>query len=113
MLHTPKRIPTFMVIGLLSLGNNVFVDSLYEPHLNPPSALSDHCESVACIISNGPHSAAYCNKLGPNGVKADHHFPTHSLNNRLRLATATNHQGYEDSCDACINVGGSPPFLPG
>ena len=41
-------------------------------HLNPPSALSDHCESVAWYIGNGPHSAAYCYKLlGPNGVKAE------------------------------------------
>ena len=38
--------------------------------LNPPSALSDHCESVAWFINNRPHSAAYCCKLGPNGVKA-------------------------------------------
>ena len=35
LLHTPKRIPTLMVIALLSLGNNVFVDSLYEPTLEP------------------------------------------------------------------------------
>ena len=35
LLHTPKRIPTFMVNPLLSLGNNVFVDSLYEPALEP------------------------------------------------------------------------------
>ena len=40
-------------------------------HLNPPSALSNHCESVAWFMSNGPHSAAYCYKLGPNGVKAE------------------------------------------
>ena len=40
-------------------------------HLNPPSALSDHCESVAWFISNNPQSAAYCYKLGPNGVKAE------------------------------------------
>ena len=40
-------------------------------HLNPPSALSDHCKSVAWFISNGPHSAAYCYKLGPNEVKAE------------------------------------------
>ena len=30
-----KAIPTFMVIALLSLGNNVFVDSLFEPALEP------------------------------------------------------------------------------
>ena len=35
LLHTPKRIPTFMVIALLSRGNNVFVDSLCEPALEP------------------------------------------------------------------------------
>ena len=70
-------------------------------HLNPPSALSDHCESVAWFISNGPHSAAYCYKLGLNGVKAEclspegcHHLPTHSCNSRLHLAVATNHQVY-------------------
>ena len=40
-------------------------------HLNPPSTLSDHCKSVAWFLSNGPHSAAYCYKLGPNGVKAE------------------------------------------
>ena len=40
-------------------------------HLNPPSALSDHHESVAWLISNAPHSAAYCYKLGPNQVKAE------------------------------------------
>ena len=40
-------------------------------HLNPPSALSDDCESVAWFISNGPHSATYCYKLGHNGVKAE------------------------------------------
>ena len=39
-------------------------------HLNPPSALSDHCELVAWLISNSPDSATYCNKLGPNRVKA-------------------------------------------
>ena len=57
-----------MVIALLSLGNNVFVDSLYEPALEP---LSDHRESVAWHISDGPHSAAYFCKLGPNQVKAE------------------------------------------
>ena len=56
---------------LVFLGNNVFVDSVYEPTLNPPSALSDHCELVAWFISNGPHSAAYCYTLGPNRVKAE------------------------------------------
>ena len=69
-------------------------------HLNPPSALSDHCESVAWFISNGLHSAAYCYKLGPNGVKAEclcpqkaaTIFPT--CNGRLLLATATNHHIY-------------------
>ena len=35
LLHNPKRVPTFMVIALLSLGNNVFVDSLFEPALEP------------------------------------------------------------------------------
>ena len=40
-------------------------------HLNPPSALSDHRESVAWLISNGPHSATYCYKLGLNWVKAE------------------------------------------
>ena len=35
LLHTPKWIPTFMVIALLSLGNNVFVDSLFELALEP------------------------------------------------------------------------------
>ena len=40
-------------------------------HLNRAYAFSDHHESVAWLISNSPHSAAYCYKLGPNGVKAD------------------------------------------
>ena len=40
-------------------------------HLNPSSALLDRRESAAWLISNGPHSAAYCDKLGPNGVKAE------------------------------------------
>ena len=40
-------------------------------HFNPPSALSDHRASVAWLISRGPHSAAYCYKLGPDGVKAE------------------------------------------
>ena len=40
-------------------------------HLNPSSALSDHCESVVWLISNGPHILAYCYKLGPNQVKAE------------------------------------------
>ena len=40
-------------------------------HLNRPCALSDHCESVAWFINNGPHSAAYCYKLGPNGVNVE------------------------------------------
>ena len=40
-------------------------------HLNPSSALSDHCQSVAWFISIGPHSVAYCYKLVPNGVKAE------------------------------------------
>ena len=89
-------------------------------HLNPASALSDHCGSVAWLIGNGPHSVAYCYKLGPNRVKAEclcpqkatTIFSTHSHNSRLRLATATNHQGYEDPCDGCINAGWFPPFLP-
>ena len=93
-------------------------------HLNPPSALSDHCESVAGLISNGPHSVAYCYKLGPNRVKAEclclqkaatiFQLPTQSHNSRLRLATATNHQGYEDLCDAhikCRVVSSIPPWL--
>ena len=40
-------------------------------HLNPSSALSDHCESVAWLINDGPHGAAYCYKFGPNRVKAE------------------------------------------
>ena len=40
-------------------------------HLNPPFAFSDHCESVAWLISNDPHSALYCYQLGPNGVKVE------------------------------------------
>ena len=43
-----------------------------------------------------------------------HHLPTHSRNSRLCLATATNHQGYKDPCDACINTRGVsslPPWL--
>ena len=39
--------------------------------VHSPSALSDHRESVAWLIINGPHSAAYCHKLGPNRVKAE------------------------------------------
>ena len=39
---------------------------------------------------------------------------THSKadSSRLHLAMATNHQVYEDPCDACINAWGFPPFLP-
>ena len=44
--------------------------------------------------------------MSPEGC---HHLPTHSRNSRLRLAMATNHQVYEDPCDACINARG---FLP-
>ena len=40
-------------------------------HLNPSFTLSDHCESVAWLISSGPHSAAYCYKWGPKRVKAE------------------------------------------
>ena len=40
-------------------------------HVNPASALLDHRESVAWLISNVPHSVAYCYKLGPNWVKAE------------------------------------------
>ena len=40
-------------------------------HLNPTLALSDHRESVTWFISNVPHSAAYCCKLGPNRVKVE------------------------------------------
>ena len=40
-------------------------------HLNPASALSDHRESIAWLISNGPHSVAYYYKLGPSWVKAE------------------------------------------
>ena len=76
-------------------------------HLNPASALSDHRESTAWLISNGRHSAAYCYKLGPKlgqgrmlmSPKGCHHLPTHSCHNRLCLATATNHQGYEDPAE--------------
>ena len=49
--------------------------------------------------------------MSPEGC---HHLPTHSRNNTLRLATATNHQVYEDPCDACINalgVSSLPPLL--
>ena len=49
---------------------------LMSQHLNPASALSEHRESVAWLISNGPHSAAYCHKLGPNRVKAECLCPT-------------------------------------
>ena len=55
---------------LLSLGNNVCI-LFMSHHLKPPSALLDHRESVAWLISNGPHSAAYCYKLGPIRVKAE------------------------------------------
>ena len=44
--------------------------------------------------------------MSPEGC---HHLPIHSRNSRLRLATATNHQVYEDPCDACINASGFPP----
>ena len=40
-------------------------------HLNPSSALSNHRESIAWLIENGPHSATYCYKLGANRVKAE------------------------------------------
>ena len=43
----------------------------------------------------------------PEGCR---HFPTHPGNNRWRLAMATNHQGYEEPCDACINAGWFPPW---
>ena len=94
-------------------------------HLNLASALSDPRESIAWLISNGQHSAAYCYKLGPNGVTAEclcpqkaatifqHAHTTIHRHNRLSLTTATNRQGYEDPCDACINAGWFPPFLPG
>ena len=72
LLHTLKRIPTFMVIALLSLGNHVLCGFFFlSQHLNPPSALSDHRESVAWLISDSPHRAAYCYKLGPHRLKAE------------------------------------------
>ena len=40
-------------------------------HLNPSSTLSNHRESVAWLISNGPHILASWHKLGPNRVKAE------------------------------------------
>ena len=46
-----------------------FVDSLYELAL--ASTLWNHRESIAWLISNGPRSATYCYKLGPNPVKAE------------------------------------------
>ena len=88
---------------------------LMSHHLNPLAALSDHRKLVAWLISNVPHRAAYCYKLGPNRVKTEgrHHLPTHSRNCRSRMATATNHQGYDDPGDARINAGCFHPFLPG
>ena len=47
-----------------------FVDSLYEL-ARERIALSDHRESEAWLISNGPHSVAECYKLGPNRIKAE------------------------------------------
>ena len=44
-------------------------------YLNPPSALSDHRKSVAWLISDGPHSAAYWYKLGPDRVNAEYLCP--------------------------------------
>ena len=65
-------------------------------HLNPASALSDHRGSAAWLISNGPHSAACCYKLGPNQVKVESLCSQkaatifqHSRNSRWCLATAT------------------------
>ena len=46
--------------------------------------------------------------MSPKGC---HHLPTHSRNSKLHLDTATNHQGYEEPCDACMNAGWLPPFL--
>ena len=37
-----------------------FVDSLYELALEPHICTLDHRKSVAWLISNGPHSVAYC-----------------------------------------------------
>ena len=47
-----------------------FVESLYEPTLEPCICTLILCESVAWLINNGPHSAACGYKLGPNRVKA-------------------------------------------
>ena len=49
-------------------------------------------------------------------LESYHHLPTysrHNSHNRLCLATATKHQGYEDPCCACINAGWFPPFWLG
>ena len=104
----PKRIPTFMASWLhafLSLGNNVFVDSLYEPTLEP----SIHTLRSLRIISMAYQYRQSGQGRMPMSVEGCHHLPTHSRKSRLCLATATNHQGYENPCDACINAGG---FLP-
>ena len=90
-------------------------------HLNPPSALSDHGKSVAWLISYGPHSVAYCYKLGPDRVKAECLCPQ-------RAATIFQHthattdcawprppstKDMKTVCDGFINVGWFPPFLLG
>ena len=60
-----------MVIALLSLGNNVFVDSLYEPAPEPSICTLRSSQISGMAYQFQPHSAAYCYKLGPNRVKAE------------------------------------------
>ena len=50
-----------------------------------------------CILLQvGPQSPQGKMPMSPEGC---HHLPTYARNSRLRLATATNHQGFEDRCD--------------
>ena len=60
--------------------------------------------------SFGPLSHRAASSWAPIGSRQNVYVPRrppHSGNSRLCLAMATNHQGYEDPCDACINAGWS------
>ena len=52
----------------------------------------------------------------PMGSRQNAYVPRRlppSSNTITQQQTVTNHQGYEDPCDACINAGWPLPFLPG
>ena len=77
-------------------------------HLNPATALSGHRKSLARLIGNTPHRAA--TSLAPIGSRQNVYALRHS---KLGLAMATNHQGYKEPCDTCIDAGWFAPFLLG